>query len=94
MTIKFPAGSSYFPCYLKANYLFDSTINETIHINDREKEFLSLCTSELTYKEIAEKMNVKTRTVDNYRDNLFEKLNVVSRTGLVLYAIKNKIVKL
>ncbi|MBL7749345.1 MAG: helix-turn-helix transcriptional regulator, partial [Chitinophagaceae bacterium] len=55
-------------------------------------EFLKLAASELTYKEIAEQMHVSPRTIDGYRDDLFEKLNIKSRVGLVLYAIKNGIV--
>jgi DNA-binding NarL/FixJ family response regulator len=57
----------------------------------KELEFLRLCCSELTYKEIADKMFVSPRTVDNYREALFVKLNLKSRTGLVLYAIQNQI---
>jgi DNA-binding NarL/FixJ family response regulator len=63
-------------------------------LTKRETDFLTLCCSELTYKEIAEEMNVSPRTVDGYRDILFEKLDIKSRTGLVLYAIKNGIFKL
>jgi DNA-binding NarL/FixJ family response regulator len=59
----------------------------------KEIEFLKLCCSELTYKEIAEQMYVSPRTVDNYREALFLKLNIKSRTGLVLYAIQNEIYK-
>jgi two-component system, NarL family, invasion response regulator UvrY len=54
----------------------------------REKEFLILSASDLTYKEIAEKMSVSFRTVDGYRDSLFIKLEVTSRVGLALYAYK------
>lgn len=61
---------------------------------DREIEFLKLTATELTYKEIAEQMHLSPRTIDGYRDSLFEKLGIKSRVGLVLYAIKNGIVKL
>jgi two-component system, NarL family, invasion response regulator UvrY len=61
-------------------------------LNEREKEFLKLSASEMTYKEIAEQMHVSPRTIDGYRDDLFEKLQIKSRVGLVLYAIKNKII--
>jgi DNA-binding NarL/FixJ family response regulator len=61
-------------------------------LNTREIEFLKLVCTEMTYKEIAEKMFLSARTIDGYRDALFEKLNVKSRVGLVLYAIKNNIV--
>ncbi|GAC1312730.1 MAG: response regulator transcription factor [Mucilaginibacter sp.] len=59
----------------------------------KELEFLKLSCSELTYKEIADQMFVSPRTVDNYRESLFQKLNLKSRTGLVLYAIQNEIFK-
>jgi len=39
-------------------------------------------------------MFISPRTVDNYREALFQKLNLKSRTGLVLYAIQNDLVKL
>lgn len=63
-------------------------------LSDREIEFLKLACSELTYKEIADKMFLSPRTIDGYRDALFEKLNVKTRVGLVMYAIKNGIVSL
>jgi DNA-binding NarL/FixJ family response regulator len=59
-----------------------------------EVEFLKLSCSELTYKEIADIMCVSPRTVDNYRESLFLKLNLKSRTGLVLYAIQNQVITL
>jgi two-component system invasion response regulator UvrY len=61
-------------------------------LNQRELEFLKLACTELTYKSIADKMCLSAHTIDGYRDALFEKLHVKSRVGLVLYAIKNKIV--
>ena len=60
-------------------------------ISKKELQFLKLCCSELTYKEIADQMFVSPRTVDNYREALFLKLNLKSRSGLVLYAIQNGI---
>lgn len=63
-------------------------------LNERELEFLRLVCSEWTYKEIADRMYLSPRTIDGYRDALFEKLNVKTRVGLVLYAIRTGIVKL
>lgn len=86
----------YFPPFA-ARYMAESFYNkpvEDIKLNLREKEFLKLASSELTYKEIADKMFVSSRTVDGYRDTLFVKLNVKNRVGLVLYAIKNKLIEL
>jgi DNA-binding NarL/FixJ family response regulator len=61
-------------------------------INNQEKQFLELACSELTYAEIADKMCLSPKTIDGYRNSLFEKLKVKSRVGLVLFAIKNRMV--
>src|SRR4051812_21449287 len=61
-------------------------------LNEKEIEFLKHAATELTYKEIALQMHLSPRTIDGYRDQLFQKLNVVSRVGLVLFAVKNSIV--
>jgi DNA-binding CsgD family transcriptional regulator len=39
-------------------------------------------------------MFVSPRTIDGYRDDLFEKLKVKTRVGLVMYAIKSGVVVL
>ena len=65
-----------------------------IIINQNELRFLKLASTEFTYKEIASQMNISPRTVDNYRDSLFIKLNVKSRVGLAMFAIKSGIVTL
>ena len=62
-----------------------------INFSDREIEFLKLVCTELVYKEIAEKMFVSVRTVEGYRDALCEKLELKTRVGLAMYAIKNGI---
>jgi DNA-binding NarL/FixJ family response regulator len=64
------------------------------NLSDREKEFLKFAASEYSYKEIAEKMNVSERTVDGYRESIFSKLNVKTRTGMVIFAIKNGMVEI
>nr|MBP6313982.1 response regulator transcription factor [Chitinophagaceae bacterium] len=61
----------------------------TVHFTERELELLSYIATELTYKEIAEKMFCSPKTIDGYREDLFLKLQVKSRVGLVVYAIKN-----
>ncbi|MCG9791652.1 response regulator transcription factor [Flavobacterium algicola] len=67
-------------------------VTSSIKISDREMEFLAYTTLELNYKEIADKMNCSPRTVEGYRDALFEKFEVKSRVGLAIYAIKNGLV--
>ncbi len=85
----------YYPEFV-TRHLVDS-INTDFNLaklNGREVEFLKLAATELTYKEIADHMCVSSRTVDGYRDQLFEKLQIKSRIGLVLYAIKHKLIDL
>ena len=62
-------------------------------LSEKEKDFLRWACTEYSYKDIAEKMNVSPRTVEDYRQQLFNKLKVHSRVGLVLYAIRNGIVE-
>ncbi|MGS2764486.1 response regulator [Sinomicrobium sp. M5D2P9] len=64
-----------------------------LHLKEREVQFLKLACTERTYKEIAEDMFLSPKTIDGYREVLFEKLEVKSRIGLVLYAIKNKLIE-
>lgn len=61
---------------------------DSIPITEREKEFLEHSCTELTYKEISEKMFCSVRTVESYRDSLFEKLGVKTRVAIALYAVK------
>ncbi len=61
----------------------------TDSLKSRELDFIKLSCSELTYKEIADQMFVSPRTVDGYRDSVFAKLNVKTRVGIVLFAIKH-----
>ena len=70
----------------------DGAVKGLIQLNEREITFLKLVCSELTYKEIADQMVLSPRTIDGYRDALFDKLNLKTRVGLVMYAIKNGIV--
>lgn len=61
-------------------------------LNEKEMGFLKLCATDLTYKEIAASLGMTARAIDGYRDSLFEKLDVKSRVGLAIYAVKNGIV--
>jgi two-component system invasion response regulator UvrY len=71
---------------------FDADNKPLLQLSQKEIEFLKLVCTEMTYKEIADRMYLSPRTIDGYRDQLFEKLNAKSRVGLVLFAIKNGIV--
>ena len=63
-------------------------------LTEIEIRFLQLSCSEMTYKEIAQEMKLNPRGVDNLRDNLFTKLEVKSRVGLAMYAIRHGLVNI
>ncbi|MBS1509855.1 MAG: response regulator transcription factor [Bacteroidetes bacterium] len=61
-------------------------------LNETEIAFLKLASTDMTYKEIAQAMNMTPRLIDSLRDSLFTRLDVKSRVGLVIYAVKNGII--
>ena len=71
-----------------------SEMSAIAQLSPRELTFLQYACSEMTYKDIAVEMKVSPRTVDGYRDELLKKLNLQSRVGLVLFAIKHGLCKL
>ncbi|WP_298421024.1 response regulator transcription factor [uncultured Kordia sp.] len=63
-------------------------------LKEREREFIKYACSEMTYYEIAGKMFVSPKTIDGYRNAIFEKLQIKNRVGLVMLAIKEGWIKL
>ncbi|HTI07442.1 MAG TPA: response regulator transcription factor [Puia sp.] len=64
------------------------------NLSENEAEFLNLACTELTYQQIADKMNLSPKTIDGYREALFTRFNVKSRVSLAMYAVKNELVKI
>lgn len=88
----------YFHTEQVANTLMKSLIvgkddKEKIVLKENELTFIRLACEEKTYKEIAEEMFLSPKTIDGYRQHLFDLLGVKNRIGLVIYAIKNKLVE-
>ena len=79
---------------LVSGMLVKKANNDSKKISLKEKEivFIKHACTEKTYKEIASEMCLSPKTIDGYRECLFDKLEIKTRIGLVLYAIKNKIV--
>lgn len=87
----------YYPDWA-SNIVFSTMMGNSSHQNvnlvttdlsEREKEFLRLCITEMSYKEISEKMFCSPRTIESYRNSLCEKLNIKTRVGLAVFAIKS-----
>lgn len=84
----------YFHSDLQMRTLKNEKEGSFENMTSKEKEFIELACSELTYREIADAMGRSFKTVDGYREMLFRKLKVKSRTGLAMYAIKHNLVNL
>jgi len=80
--------------YFKKNTLQEKKagFNGRHFLTERELQFIRLSASNLNYKEIAAIMEIKPKTLENYRDSLFLKLAINNRAALTLYGIKNGIV--
>lgn len=70
------------------------TPNTAIKLKEKELEFLKLAATELTYNQIADQMHLSPKTIDGYRENLFNQLQVKTRVSLALWAVKHGVVKL
>lgn len=90
---------------IESGFYFNSEVSEALNntkneeiafepLTKREKEFLQYACSEMTYKEVADKMYLSPKTIDGYRENVFNKLRVKSRVGMVIFAIKNDICRI
>lgn len=82
----------------KLIYVINKSTHEktdsAVLLTDKEIEFLKLCCTEKPYKEIADTMNISIRAAETLRSSLFEKLETLSRVGLVMYSIRSGIVKI
>ena len=80
---------------IKKNYSkqkFNPNLSTEIVISEREKEVLTLVCMEYTASEIAQKMEISSRTVEAIKDRLMERFGVKNSVGLVFYAMKNQLI--
>lgn len=70
-----------------ARRLFD------VELTDREQEVLELICKGMSNAEIAKFLGVSVRTVDGHRSNLLEKTGAKNSPHLVMFAIKNGLIK-
>ena len=61
-------------------------------LSSNEVEFIRLASTNLNYSEIATKMGVRPKTLENYRDSLFLKLEIKNRAALALYGFRNGLI--
>ena len=63
-------------------------------LNDKEMLILKLMCEEKSTKEIADMVDLSPRTVEAIRDKLKVKTGAKSTAGLIMYAVKNNILKM
>ncbi len=63
-------------------------------LNENELKFIRLACSEMTYEQIAQKMFLSPKTIDGYRSAIFNRFNIKSRPGMILFALKNQLFKI
>jgi DNA-binding NarL/FixJ family response regulator len=94
-------GSNYFSEELLRSVIIDmqSIENQIIaekkkllRLTDRESDMLNLICQGLTNKELANELFVSVRTIESTKSRLMEKTNTRNNAGLIIWAIKNKIV--
>jgi len=95
------AGNNYFPQDILRNLIFkisnkgeDNLASSDIEISKREKQVLSLICQGLSNNEIAEKLFISPKTVDNHRTSLLSKTHAKNAAHLVMFAIKNHIIEI
>ncbi len=79
-----------------AHHKSDEREHVMAQLTGRELDFLRLVCNEqeYTYEQMADILGVHLRTVDGYRKALFEKFNIKSETGVVLFAIKYRLINI
>lgn len=75
------------------NYDNNGEKKRNIVLTQRELDFLRLVCDEreLTYEQMAEVMNLSIKSIEAYRAALFEKYNIKSKVGLVLFSFKYRL---
>jgi Response regulator containing a CheY-like receiver domain and an HTH DNA-binding domain len=71
-----------------------NTVVVTPEFTAREKEIVLLCRDGLLSKEIASRLNISSRTVENHKSNIFKKLGINNTIEMIQYATKNGIIRM
>lgn len=66
---------------------------ETVKFNEKELNILKLISEDKTTEEISEEAFLSPRTIETIRQNMKSKVGVKTIAGLVMYAIRNKLIE-
>ncbi len=91
---KVTKGGSYFSQELLLQLIKNKPDNEQVELTKREKEVLELICLGHSNQEISEKLFISQRTVERHRSSLLFKTDSKNSVSLVVFAIKNGLVKI
>ena len=86
------SGNHYFSQELLINILKQKSTPSVIQLSKREQQILMLICKGFSNNEIAEKLFLSPRTIEGHRSELMSKTHTSNAIGLVIYAIKNKLI--
>ncbi|MAN29529.1 MULTISPECIES: response regulator transcription factor [Mesonia] len=89
------AGENYFSTHIQSilvQAMTNSRKTSEVRLTQREKEVLQLIAKEHTTQEIADILFLSKHTIESYRKNLINKLEVRNLAGLTRYAIEHKMI--
>ena len=87
-------GSDISPIIYKIFVAKKNAVDATSEFTEREKEIVLLCRDGFLSKEIASRLNISSRTVENHKSNIFKKLGINNTIEMVQYATKNGIIRM
>jgi DNA-binding NarL/FixJ family response regulator len=61
-------------------------------LSSRELQIVKLIAGQFTNEEIAKKLSLSKRTIDNHRQNMLNKLQLRNTAGLVRYAFQHGLI--
>lgn len=82
-------GADYHPQISEQRLSRKVSYKDTMELTEKEINFLQLCITEDNYKDIAVRMGIGERTAHQYRDSLFVKLHLNTKTALATYALSS-----
>lgn len=88
------AGKSYISPEIINNLLLQQNETPSCNLTEREVEVLHHICKGLSNHQIADTLNLSKRTIDKHRENILSKTNANNTAGLVMYAIREGIIKL
>lgn len=77
--------------YVLQGYLRQGVEEDADPLSERERQVLELIAEGFTGRQIAERLGLRPKTVENHRARIMEKLDIHTTAGLVRYALRGEL---